>query len=410
MSFDVSQNNLVFDQGVDNIQALVLTGTSYSALSANAKPAFYLSRWNQRLYEAFTIEGGNNTPFRVRWPVNGDHTNWTGNGSGFVDLNDDVYQIRNIKKWMDTLAVYTERGIIIGTKTPAATGPAQFQLQVKDVGLFASYTLVAFNTVHFFLGTDNVYLFDGTKVIPIGNAIRSYLFAQMQPAKLSQYFGVLFTDSQEYGCFVYTAANVAADTAWMYHYSRNAIYPWRFATPLFSCAATHLSDTSVTISQLVGQIGQLQGVIGSSTLSANFPIPVFGGTDGRVYFGANGLLSDDGVAILCRWTSKDYVAADIDPSLANYMVTLKSVGVQYVDPGTAFTLQFSFSVDKGNTWTGPYALSCGGVGNGLQGDAMLTQQVTGKRVRFKIENNTTNENPQIISFSPVLEQRKQLIA
>lgn len=409
-SIEVSQNCLVFSQGVDKVMSLPLGGSTYAILNTNCPPAFWLTRWNQRLYLGFTVESGSNAPFRVRWSINGDHTDWVDVGSGFDDLNDDVYQVRNVKKILDTLAVYTERGIILANKTSSALGPAQFALQVKDVGLFASNTLMAYNVTHFFLGTDNMYLFNGAQVVPIANAVRSYLFNQLNAGQFAQYFGALFLDTQEYGCFVCTGANTACDTAWMYNWQRNAIYPWQFQKSEFTCATTHYLDSSVTIGALAGTIASQTWVIGSHSLSAGWPLVVLGDNDGHIHYFANGILNDDGAPILCRWTSKDYTAGDIDPQLANYQVKLRGVGVSYVDPGTTFTLQFYYSINNGTTWLGPYPLTCGGVGPGVINDQMLTQQITGKRVRFKFENNTTNENPQIIALYPVLEQDMQMIA
>lgn len=409
-SFEISQNNLVFSQGVDNIMALPLTGSTYAVISTDAKPTHYLTRWNQRLYAAFTVEGGNNAPFRVRWPVNGDHTNWIGVGSGFVDLTDDIYQIRNAKKLVDVYVVYTEKGIFLATKTGNATGPAQFALQVKEIGLFSRFTLQGINVIHFLLGTDNFYTFNGVQLTPIGQGIRNTVFKQMNPASANNNFSTLFYDSQEYVAFIATDDNTSPDTAWVYNWVRNVMYPWVFTASVFTCATLHFIDSSVTIASLTGTIAAQTWVIGAFTLTANSPLVMLGDANGHVNLMAPGILSDDGTAIPCRWTSKDYTAEDIDPSFAGQMVTLREVGFSYVDPGSTFTLQFSYSTDRGISWKGPFAVTVGGGAVGSIGDGMSTYQATGKRVRFKIENNTTNEMPQVQEFYPRLELRRQKIA
>lgn len=361
------------------------------------------------MYTAFTVEGGMNDPFRVRWPVNGDHTDWVGVGSGFNDLTDEIYQLQNIKKLLDTLVVYAERSITLATKTGNSLGPATFALQVKDVGLASPFTLQAFNTLHFFLGTDNLYVFQGTTVVPIGDSCRATIFNQLNPNQLPFNFALLLYESQEYACFVATGGNTTTDTAWVYNFQRQCLYPWKFANPRFTCGAIHYLDSSVTIGALSGTIAEQTWVIGSFTLSANFPIPVLGGSTGEVFTLTPGVLSDNGHPIPCRWTSKDYTAKDIDPSLGNDMITLREVGLEYVDPGTAFTLQFYFSIDRGKSWSGPFPITVGGGPVGSVGDTMCTRQVTGRRIRFKVENTTINELPQIQSFSPTLELRRQKV-
>lgn len=410
-AFEVSQNALVFSQAVDNVMSLPLTGIVYAVINANAKPSHYLTRWNFRLYCGFTVEGGSNAPFRVRWSANADHTDWVGVGAGFEDMTDDVYQIRNIRKLIDVLCVYTEKGIFLAQKTGIATSPAVFNLQVKDVGLLSPFTLQGHNVIQFFLGTDNIYIFNGTQLAPIGTQIRVSLFGELNPAAILRNFGLLLYDSQEYAIFTIIGSDTAAKRAWVYNWAREVMYPWQFATAELTCACLHYLDSSITIASLSGTIASQTWVLGAFTLASNFPIPILGSTAGRVYALTPGILSDDGVAFTCRWTSKDYTAKDIDPVLETDMVTMKDVAFTYVDPGSAFTLQFYFSIDRGLSWTGPFPVTVGGGPVGSFGDAMCTaHQATGKRVRFKIENTTTTELPQVAAFAVTLEARMQKVA
>jgi hypothetical protein len=409
-SFEVSQNNLVFSQLVDNIMALPLTGTVYAVINANAKPSRSLTRWNQRLYTGFTVEGGSFTPFRVRWSAYQDHTDWVGVSSGFADMTDDVYQVRYLRKLLDTLCVYTEKGIFLATRTGVATSPADFSLQVKDVGLLSPFSLQGHNVLHFFLGTDNIYMFNGTQLSPLAMAVRTTIFSDLNASAVLRNFGLLLYDSQEYCCFIVTGSNSACGKAWVYNWARDAVYPWQFATAELTCGCLHYLDSGVTIAQLSGTIASQTWVLGAATLTSNVPIPILGSSAGRVLSLVAGILSDDGAAFTCRWTSKDYTARDISPEYGNEMVTMKDVAFTYVDPGSQFTLQFYFSIDRGVSWSGPYPVSVGGGSVGAFGDAMCTQQSTGKRVRFKIENTTINELPQVAAFEVTLELRKQKVA
>lgn len=409
-TFEVSQNCLVFSQGVDNIMSLPLAGAVYAVINANAKPSRTLSRWNQRLYAAFTLEAGVNAPFRVRWTIALDHTDWVGIGAGFTDLTDDVYQVKTIKKLVDALCVYTEKGIFLATKTGNSLGPAQYALQIKDIGLYGRNTVQALNVLHFLLGSDNLYAFNGVRLTAIATQCRNTIYAELNAAAIDNDFSSLLFESQEYIVFVATGSNLAADKAWVYNWGRDVTYPWVFLESLFTASTLYYLDASVTIAQLLGTVASQTWVLGQHTLSTNYPLVMLGDSDGHVNALITGVLSDDGRAINCRWTSKDFTAADIDPSYAGYMVTLREVGFSYIDPGTPFTLAFSYSIDRGVSWSDPQNVTVGGTVVGASGDSAAIRQVTGKRVRFKIENNTATEFPWVSEFYPVLELRKQKIA
>jgi hypothetical protein len=410
VDFAISQNNLVFANGVDNIMAMPLASSTYVVLNASSFPSSYITRWNNRLYAAATVEAAVIQPYRVRWPVSGDHTNWSGVGSGFNDLIDDVQPLRRMRKIGSSLAIYSSMGITLATITGNVNGPASFQQVVFDIGLYSPFSLQGRNITQYFIGTDNFYSFNGLQVTPLLGAVRRYVYSQLSPAQALQNFAFMLADSQEYVACVATSSNTAADTAWVYNWERNIVYPWQFSKSEFTCATLHYLDSGVTIAQLVGTIAQQGWIIGGHTLTANYPVIVLGDNDGHIHQLGTSYLSDDGAAILCRWTSHDYTAGDIDLSFTAHMVTMHSVGITYLDPGTPFTLQFSFSTDLGATWIGPYPLTVGGDGSNILADAQLTQQVTGKRIRFKVENNTTNELPQIAFFYPELEKQEQKIA
>jgi hypothetical protein len=315
---------------------------------------------------------------------------------------------------MNSLAVYTEGGIFVATKTGAITGPAQFDLVVRDLGLFSPHTVQSYNTLHFLLGTDNAEVFNGIQLTAIEQGIRSTIFTLLNPLASLRNFSILNYETQEYALFVATGGNVTADTAWVYNWARNVAYPWKFPFVTLTAATVHHLIFSPTIAQLVGQIGAQTWTIGAQLASQTFPNILLGCSDGHIVQLSNIFLGDRGETeikpINCRWTSKDYTARDVGEEFAAHQVTINKIGVTYVDNGAPCTLQFSFSTNRGVSWQGPYPLTMGGVVNGAVDDKQLTQQVTGKRVRFKIENNTLNELPQIVAFYPELELRKQTIA
>lgn len=409
-SFETSQDGVVFSQGVDNIMLLPLAGTVYAALSAGSFPCRYLTRWNNRLYTSRLVEAGVNKPWRVRWSAFGDHTSWAAIDAGFSDLQDDVYQQQGIKKLMNALAVYTEKGIWLASKTGSAVGPASYELVVKDVGLLCPSTLTGYNTLQFFVGTDNFYTFNGIQVAPFGDLVRATIYDSIAAGSLKQNFGSLLFDTQEYLAFLCTGSNTTPDKVWAYNWSRGIMYPWTLtASP--TCITTHKLDNALTIAQLIGTVAQQTWAFNSQTASATYPTLLFGATDGKVYQMSRAFASDDGVAFSAYWSSRDFIGVDVDPSLSDHKVTLKAVGIEYQDTGTPFTLAFYFSIDGGNVWSGPYNKVLGGVsGTSIRTDMVTDLQMTGNRVRFKFVNNSASESPHIISLTAHLEPNEQLVS
>lgn len=399
-SFENSQENLVFSQGVDNIMAAPFAGLAYAVISANAKPARYLCRFADRLFEAFTIETGATKPYRVRWPVNSDHTDWLGTGSGFRDNSEQPYFIKGLKKLQNSMAVYTERSILLAERTGLATAPASYQIAAPDTGLYAAKTLTGRNEFHSFLGNDDFYLYNGGALVPIGGPIRDLVFQNLNAGKLDQCFGEILSDSQEVLFFIVTSLATTPDKIWVYNYGRNIWYPWTCSGP--KCSTLYRLDDTTTIAGLIGAISAQTWVFNASNILAAFPVMLTGNTDGKIYLWTAATPSDAGAAIDCYWTSKDFTAADINPAYALHKVTLKRVIIAYVDPGTPFTLEMTYSVNGGQTWSTPASVDQVTMGGSLVADsldfAVWFREITGDRVRIKFRNNSATELPQISSL------------
>lgn len=406
MSFEISQNNLVFSQGVDNIMALPLNSTTYAAISANSKPSRYLTRFADRLFAGFTTEGGATKPFRVRWPVSSDHTDWTGVGSGFRDNSEQPYFIRGMMKLVQQLAVYTEKSIWVASRT-GGLPPAQFDMIVSDTGLLSPFTLQGRNSSHLFLGNDDFYEFNGARTISIAPQIREYIFGQLNAGAALQNFGVILNDTQEWAVFLCTGAQSTPNIVWVYNMARGGIwYPWTVSGP--TCAAVHRLDTTTTIDQLIGTISEQNWEFDSRQQLAAYPALLTGHSDGKIYQWGTTSLSDNGAAIDAYWSSKDYRCADVDQNERNKFITIHGVTVTYVDSGTPFNLDLYYSTDGGITYQGPYTESLGGITSGSVRHKTFWKQCTGESVRFRVRNNTATDVVRLISFQPILELGKQI--
>lgn len=402
ISFETSQNSMVFANGVDKIQVVDFAGTTWATLNANAPIARYITRFANRLYASFTVESGDTKPYRVRRPVASDHTNWTGVGSGFTDLDEFPHFIRGMKKLGTRMVVYTERSIIMAARTEIAAAPARFDIIVGDVGNYSPMTLVGWRDEHFFLGTDDFYRFNGVQPVEMAMPVRDTIFSTLNPGGLLRNFAVARYDTKEYIAFLCTGSNTVPDSVWVYNKQRQVWYPW--AVSGAKCGAAHRLDNTITIDELVGTIDEQNWEFDTRDLESQYPAMLTGHSDGKVHLWSTQYKSDNGTAISCRWTSKDFTARDVSPEFANNKVTLKGIAVSYLDQGADFSLIFSYSTDGGATWTSGDTVTfstAGGTTRVL--DKFITRQVTGNKIRFKFEQTSASQGFSIISFHVILE-------
>lgn len=400
--FENSQNSLVFSQGVDPVQLIQFSGTTYAALNVNCPPARFGNRFDSRLVLGFTVESGNSKPYRIRRSVALDHTDWLGTGSGFTDLDEFPYAVRAVRKLGPFMVVYTAGSIWLTSKTLIAAAPFQFDIKAADVGLYSPFTLQGWKDMHLFLGTDDFYEFNGAQPIQLGLPVRSTIFSQLNPGALFQNFAVSRFDTLEYIAFLCTSSNTVPDTVWVYNKEIQAWYPWNVTTA--TIGYNHRLDNTQTWDGSTGTWDSQTGSWDSRALISQYPAMLTGHTDGYVRKWDTSYYSDDGVAIACRWTSKDFTARDIDPSLNHLQVTLRKIVVDYRDLGQTFTLNFSYSTDGGASWSTVDTLTCTTSGSTSRDVSKATSRmVTGNRVRFKIENTTSNQTFAIIGFHVELE-------
>lgn len=408
MDFETSQNSIVFSQGVDavNRHDISTASTVYAVLNASCPPARYLTRFTDRLVLGYTEESGNTKPYRIRRSISGNHADWTGTGSGFTDMTEYPYEIRGLKKLGDRMAIYSRSSIHIATKTGIAAAPYTIDIVTGSVGLLSARSVQEFPgaPAHIFLGNDDVYIFNGANVRPVAVNVRDLIYTSLSPEAFRRNFSTRLTDTQEMLFFVATGANTDPDTVWAYNYGRDIWYPWSVSG--MTCATLHRNDDTTTIDELVGTIDAQLWTFDSRVLLNAFPILLTGRNDGKIYSWRSTYLSDNGAAIACRWTSRDFEHDDLDPGSAPSQITLRSLGVTYLNTGAVCTLQVSYSVNGGETWQGPFPLTLP-IGTGGVQEAVQHKQVTGKRIRFRIENTTTNEAFYILEFNPIFEMREE---
>lgn len=134
--------------------------------------------WLDRVWLAYTYESAAYAPQRLRYCARNAPALWHTTGSGTYDLTDDPYPISGCRVIGPYMVVWKgdRRGgsIVVGQPTGFADAPAAFRTfnPGSGIGCFAPRTIVPVSgDVAMFLGHDDVYMFDGASLKPVGDPI-----------------------------------------------------------------------------------------------------------------------------------------------------------------------------------------------------------------------------------------------
>lgn len=187
---DASGALAAWSQGVDNIRKW--NGSAFSGLitSGTNFACDVLVQFNNRLIGVRPTVAGVLHPTQIRWCVNGDYSDWSGTGSGVLEvvetsndaivtgavLGDHCYLFRRREEIVEIIAT--------GSLSPVF----RTQTAVPNVGCLAPYTLANADVFLFWYGPDEIYQWDGSQLRAIGGNIyhtinRIFDFSQLKAAQ-----------------------------------------------------------------------------------------------------------------------------------------------------------------------------------------------------------------------------------
>jgi hypothetical protein len=193
-------------------------------VATNSSPFAYSGRFLEsfagRLVLANTREGPVQHEDRVRWSVAQSPRDFTSDSSaGANDIVDLSGPITGAKAMGGRYFVHKRSGITAMLETGLRTPSFSFQTVVDGIGTIAGATLLNIRGVQFFLGSDDVFMYDGASAPqPIGEAIRKELFANINWAKVGNCFAIDYPDLHEYHLFIPEGSNQWAVSEYVYNY------------------------------------------------------------------------------------------------------------------------------------------------------------------------------------------------
>lgn len=384
---DETEKRWIWTNGNNGIQTWDGTSIEMVDLGISTPTGFQaelVSEFKKHLMTAITTEAGTTYRQRIRWSDTGDFTNFGSGNASFLDLggSDFISAIQVFRN--DYLAVVKEDSIWLVRPT-GDTDVFDPDQRIRGIGSPAGRTVAEIGTDLIFLANDDVYLFDGVDVRPAGakdgrdtSPIRNALFSQMNQPQIARSFGIKVEEFKEYWLFVPGPGSTYCNRAWVFDYDLGTWTKFTFNDNMQS-AGTHTTETSLTIGDLEGNIGNLNFRFGDRTLGASAPNILLGGQDGNVYKYSDATSNEDGVAVDAYFDTKDF-------EFGNLASQSRVTGIDVYKSGD--TMKVWYSIDKGQSWVLMGTLTAG---SNFDLQQLKYRVPSSAQIRFRFQNNMVSE-------------------
>lgn len=304
--FENFAGQLVVTNGLDQLRRYTGTGVFASIADAPFDNAHCIKAWGGYLMAGNVTVASEPYPQAIYWSGINRLDAW--DALNVMELTRGSDSIVGMAILGDSLAVYMTNSVYLLYKTGDAAAPFQFRDAVRGVGALNRDAIVEVGPVNFFVGNENVYVFDGAGMpISVGDAIRDdffgaldgnrkhLVFAEWNPQDDEIVFsrpsgGIGFTDIYRLGGVSSVIAGSRRPLAWYRSTVKESCYMRRVATKVGGgktwddirqqWQVTEMSWNALT-SGYVSQIERLLvGSVGGTTYDVNSPQQAL---DGEAY-------------------------------------------------------------------------------------------------------------------------------
>ena len=337
--------------------------------------AYTIASYIGRLFLGNTTESGTVFPDRVRWSIVEDDSDFTGTGSGYIDLNETADKVVKLLPLGGLLVAYKEFSIYNLSPTGDRDDAIVKQLISPGIGGAAMSTVIGVVARdglpgHIFLGRGhrgyNVYMYTGNMLIPIGDDIKEELRDNIHPWHYRNAFAVVDQKRNQYTFFIPYSGQGFPTRAWTYDIDTGAWRRWNI--PETTCAGYWETKDEHS------NIKEWQLLLGGRDMFVNW-------LDPDTYQDSIKSVSTD-IQLVAE--SGDWA---VDPRVK--YATLYRLNIHHYDRGYT-PLKVSTSIDGGDTYSTAQTVYLGQIDGSADGSLMLTQadlMATGKRFRVKLEHS-----------------------
>jgi hypothetical protein len=295
-AWDVLANKLCFSQGADKIFYWDGVTVNYAQTSVNAPKALFLAEIGLHLMALNVDVGGGPLTQTYMWSGVGDPTDWVSFNSGRNDNLNNLGPGRGLLKLGQYGYGWHNWGIVQIQPTGIGVAPFYFTpIANSNVGNICNRSLTRFNREGVecaaYMGKDNVYIFNQSSVIPIGDApidgrrrigARSRILADLVTSNSLTAFGFVTQNivGEVFNAYWLIIPNVAI---WVYNFDESNWTRFQY-NGTQTVAGLFFWQRGIRIMDLIGTIAQQNWT--PATINPNLLFDGFGigYTNGQVAY------------------------------------------------------------------------------------------------------------------------------
>lgn len=331
---------LIITNGVDAVRKWTGSGNTASlgGTPPKARYACYLSPY---LILAYTDDGTGAVPWQVQWCDTNDPETWVGGNSGSDLLSREPSPIQNIARLNEYAAIYKKESLWLGRKVETSD-IFMFDCAKTGIGLAAPRAFAEADGAQYFLGANDIYVWNGGQPQSIGGPVRDYLFAQLDRGKINRCFSVHARAYNEIWFFIVLSGQTWPTVIWKYNYKTGF---WYYDTCDALTAAINWEKTSTKTWDDMTETWDASIVTwDQSSTVAKWEETVLGMSTGYTSFVDESVANDLGVAVSAQFVTKAYTGDVLEFNKRWLQLDLWARG------SSGAKLYVDYSIDGGSTW------------------------------------------------------------
>ena len=394
-SFATMNDTFTFTNGIDQTKKITEAGgtlTVADLATALATGTISTSElvfaFKDHLILLNNTENAADAPQRVSWTNIGAIEDWTNGTAGYQDLYDDESWIVAIEGLSENeVVIYKERSIVIMMWVGGHT-PFRFYTMISGSGCLSKEAVTNVGGEHIVFGPDLVYAYKGEKTTDaMDDNVKDTMYSRLDRENAGRVFLLYVEEDDELQVWMPTTTSYP-DDVWCLNMVREK---WYRKTRTMTGFGYYQEQSSLTIGDLVGTIGEQNWRFGDMLTKAYAPITLVGNNSGHVFKLDKMTLNNAGTAISNEFQTPDFVLPDTEYYMDKYMRVS-----QFIFEGMGQSVTTSWSDDGGSSWhptegAGANTIALTSSYNDYQQDF---DTVT-KKIRFKFLNTTASSGFKI---------------
>lgn len=382
-------DTFIITNGVDQPQKYTGTGNladlSTTLAAGSITSAELVFSFKDHLFLMSNIENGASVPQRVSWTNIGTIEDWINGTAGYQDLVDDESWIvgRDIAG-ENEVVIYKERSIVLMTWVGGRL-PFRFITMAAGSGALSKEGITPIGGEHMVFGPDVIFAYGGEKGIDvIDDNVKKELYDRINDQYSNRVFLLYVEEDDELQVWIPTDGQYP-DEVWTYNIVTEVWYKKKRQMTGFGY---YSEQSSTTIGQLQGTIGEQTWTFGSRLVKKYSPITLLGDNNGKVYKIDKTTLNNDGTAIVNEFQTPDFIMPP--EQTGGYMNRFMRVSqLLFECKGQSVTTEWSD--DMGQTWY-PTSSSGNNTTTLVSGYDVYQQDFDAmvRRIRFRFRNTSAS--------------------